>query len=117
MGFRITVGTIRPEAISVLFNGRAIEAYPGETLAAALIANGIRGFRRDLHDRLRGPYCNMGTCFECVVEIRETGALPHSASAPAAQGAWRTVRACLTSVHAGLEARSREDCGLAERSA
>jgi hypothetical protein len=43
----------------------------------------------------------MGTCFECVVQVRarvNVGA--------GHQGEWRLTRACLTSVSAGLEVRS-----------
>jgi len=110
MGFRVNSGTTRPEPITFKFNGAAIEAYPGETVAAALIASDIRAFRRDLGGRLRGPYCNMGTCFDCVLEMRaEEPAGAESARHP--EGFWRTVRACLTQVRVGLEVRSREAPG------
>lgn len=115
-GFRVDSGTIRPQLITFTFNGAAIEAYPGETVAAALIAGGIRGFRRDLHGALRGPYCNMGTCFECVLEVRE-GAPAGPEPARAADFAWRTVRACLTQVREGLEVRSRAAPGIKDLSA
>ncbi len=93
MGFRVNSGTFRPQPITFSFDGVAITAHPGETLAAALIAADIRGFRRDVRGGLRGPYCNMGTCFECVLEVRSGSS-------------WRTVRGCLTPVAAGLEVRS-----------
>ena len=107
MGFRIRSGTVRPQPVTFTFDGVALEAYPGETLAAALIANDVRGFRRDLRGELRGPYCNMGTCFECVLEVRDRAAAGSSAA-----GAWYTVRACLKCVQAGLEARSRRTPGI-----
>jgi hypothetical protein len=69
-----------------------VEAFLGETVAAALIASGYRTFRYDGLHQSRGPYCNMGTCFECVLEARTTTG-------------WRVVRACLTPVTAGLEVR------------
>ncbi|HEV7135289.1 MAG TPA: (2Fe-2S)-binding protein [Steroidobacteraceae bacterium] len=103
MGSRVTLHTRRPEPIDFTFDGATLPAYPGETLAAALIANNISGFRRDLHGRLRGPYCNMGTCFECMLEVR-TG------------DSWRAVRACLTPVAAGMTARSRSSIDAAGRS-
>ena len=112
MGFRVRSGTARPPPITFTFDGVPIEAYPGETLAAALIANDVRGFRRDLRGELRGPYCNMGTCFECVLEVRDRAATGSSAA-----GAWYTVRACLTRVQAGLEARSRKTPGIRDLSA
>ncbi len=103
MGSRVNLDTRRPEPVEFTFDGATLAAYPGETLAAALIASNISGFRRDLHGRLRGPYCNMGTCFECVLEVR-------------AGESWRAVRACLTPVAAGMMARSRPSVDVAGRS-
>lgn len=78
-----------------------MQAYRGETIAAALIADGRRRFRIDSLRQSRGPYCNMGTCFECVVQIRA-----HIGVIANEQGAWRLTRACLTRVSDGLEVRS-----------
>ena len=80
-----------------------MQAYRGETIAAALIADGRRRFRVDSSQRSRGPFCNMGTCFECVVQVRA----PVRAVADT-QGVWRLARACLTRVSDGLEVRSIE---------
>ena len=90
---RVREGTRRGEPCDFEFDGTAVTAYSGETVAAALLAMGQRTFRHDTHDRPRGPYCNMGTCFECVVEVLEGSA-------------WRTVRACLFPVAKGLKVRS-----------
>ena len=112
MGFRIDSGTRRPPPIGFTFDGRTIAAHPGETLAAALIAANIRGFRRDLNGGWRGPYCNMGTCFECVLEVqvrtRTEEGMPEER--------WRSVRACLTPVAPGLVVRSRSLAGAREES-
>jgi len=113
MGFRVNSGTVRPEPVTFLHDAAAIPGYPGETVAAALIAANIRGFRRDLRGRLRGPYCNMGTCFECVLEVRTDSA---SGAAQDDGGSWRTVRACLTPIRAGLETRSPKSPGLEDPS-
>lgn len=83
-----------------------MRGYPGETIGAALLASGVRGFRRDSRGALRGPYCNMGTCFECLVEVREASGLDSDAEGGAG-GSWRLVRACLTAVSADLHVRSR----------
>jgi D-hydroxyproline dehydrogenase subunit gamma len=106
MGSRINLHTTRPDPVTFTFDGATIAAYPGETIAAALIASNVRGFRRDLHGRLRGPYCNMGTCFECLLEVRAAEAPPPGPPGETRE-LWRTVRACLTPVGAGLAARSR----------
>jgi hypothetical protein len=111
MGFRIVSGTSRPQPVSFIFDGVAIEAYPGESVAAALIASDVRGFRRDRGGRLRGPYCNMGTCFECVVEARAPARV-EEAQLRASPVPWRSVRACLLRVEAGLEVRSRKAPGI-----
>jgi len=52
------------------FEGRTILASPHDSVAAALLAAGIIEFRRsEAGDELRGPYCMIGNCFECLVEI------------------------------------------------
>lgn len=104
MGFRIIQGTVRPGAVTFTFDGVTISAYAGETVAAALLASDVRCFRRDTHDRPRAPYCNMGTCFECMVDVlTPAGAGGNEIAA----GSWRSVRACLTVVYERLEVRSR----------
>lgn len=115
MGSRVSADTARPTPFTFTFDGVTIAAYPGETIAAALIASHIGGFRRDLHGRLRGPYCNMGTCFECLLEVRAGGAQPAGSPGEAGES-WRTVRACLTAVTAGLAARSRPSTEASGRS-
>ncbi len=61
-------------------------AFAGETLAAALLASGIRGFGRNPADgSSRGLFCAMGACQECVVNV--DGSL---------------VEACRTSVRDGM---------------
>jgi sarcosine oxidase subunit alpha len=102
---------MRPQPIVFIFDGTAIEAYPGETVAAALIASGIHDFRRDMCAEPRGPYCNMGTCFECVLEVRDPDAVGEVQNGDAADR-WHTVRGCLMRVRAGLEVRSIRTPGI-----
>jgi len=106
MGHRIDTGTTRPAMINFRFDGASISAFPGETVAAALIASSIRRLRVDLHGRPRGPYCNMGSCFECLIEVKTDEGQPESPSETAVES-WRTARACLTAVTPDLVARSR----------
>ncbi len=57
-----------PFDISV--NGKSIPAYPGETVAGALLAAGINIFRKTYEgDRGRGQFCGMGVCYDCLVDI------------------------------------------------
>jgi predicted molibdopterin-dependent oxidoreductase YjgC len=52
------------------FDGRPIAAEPGQSVAAALWAAGIRSWRRTRHgDEPRGLFCGIGVCFDCLVVI------------------------------------------------
>lgn len=68
--FRRTVHWKGSERISFYFEGRELRAQETDSVAAALLANGIADFRTTaITGEARGPYCMMGTCFECLVEI------------------------------------------------
>ncbi|MBL6456384.1 FAD-dependent oxidoreductase [Belnapia sp. T6] len=68
---RLTHPDIRPVAapIRISFDGRALEALPGETLAATLSAAGILAYRETPSGAPRGLYCGMGACFDCLVTV------------------------------------------------
>jgi predicted molibdopterin-dependent oxidoreductase YjgC len=69
-GQRITEGIRRGERIEIEVDGDRIEAFVGETIAAALIAAGRGTFRRtDRTHAPRGLYCGIGVCFECLVGV------------------------------------------------
>ena len=51
------------------FDDEAVTAFDGDNLAAALLRAGKVKFRTAAEDDPRGPYCMMGVCFECLVEI------------------------------------------------
>lgn len=60
----------RPTPTTILVDGAAVAAIPGESVAAALLAAGIIVFRHSPRDGTpRGPFCFMGVCQECVVTI------------------------------------------------
>jgi len=60
----------RGEAVTIRVDGRALAAYAGETVAAALWAAGIRTLRHSAKTGGgRGIYCGMGVCFGCRVTI------------------------------------------------
>ncbi len=49
-------------------------AREGETVAAALLASGMGVFRETaVSGAARGPWCMMGVCFDCLVEIDGVG--------------------------------------------
>jgi hypothetical protein len=83
---RYRAGIELPERVDLVVDGRPVPAYPGESLAAALFAAGIRATRRTASGALRGPYCNMGVCFECLVTVDGVPA----------------VRSCTVPVRSGL---------------
>jgi predicted molibdopterin-dependent oxidoreductase YjgC len=83
---RIEKGVRRPAPVEIEVDGEIVAAVPGESLASALLASGRRAFRRtERRGALRGPYCNMGVCFECVVDV---DGMP--------------AQACMTAVRAGM---------------
>ena len=62
----------KTDPIELNYEGQSIYAQPGETLAAALLAAGINEFcATPEKGSERGPFCMMGTCFDCLVVIDE----------------------------------------------
>src|SRR5690606_39049832 len=59
-----------PPTVSVFLNDTPL-ALPADTsLAAGLLAAGVTRFRNaTVSGAARAPYCMMGVCFECLVEI------------------------------------------------
>ncbi|WP_263141010.1 FAD-dependent oxidoreductase [Pseudomonas sp. RIT-PI-AD] len=57
------------DRIPITFEGQVLYARRGESLAAALIAGGVRHFRETRNGACRGLFCGMGVCQECLVEI------------------------------------------------
>ncbi len=52
------------------FEGQPLLAYAGDTVAAALLAGNHWNFRTTpVTGAIRGPFCMMGVCFDCLVEI------------------------------------------------
>lgn len=59
----------RRQRIAISFDETPLEAYPGETLATALMAAGVHAFRHTRTGAPRMPFCNMGGCFDCAVTV------------------------------------------------
>lgn len=56
--------------LSFSFEGAPLTARAGDTVAAALLAAGVSRFRdTPASGAPRGPWCMMGVCFDCLVEI------------------------------------------------
>jgi len=65
---RLHDGEGKPLTFTV--DGRSATARAGDTVAAALLANGVEVCRTTpVSGAPRAPYCMMGVCFECLVEI------------------------------------------------
>ena len=57
-------------AVPITIDGAPFDARAGDTVAAALLAAGVTTFRTtSVSGAPRGPYCLMGTCFDCLVDI------------------------------------------------
>lgn len=78
--------------VPVIFDGTALELPEGANLAAALLAAGVAVFRQSpVSGAPRAPFCMMGACFDCLVEIDGV-----------------VQQACMIDVTAGLEIRMPE---------
>ncbi|PLZ01939.1 hypothetical protein CY652_12955 [Burkholderia sp. WAC0059] len=78
--------------VTIRFDGKPLTVPAGMSVSAALLANGARSTRTSaVSGAPRAPYCMMGVCFECLVEID---------GVPNRQG-------CLTSVRDGMEVRTQ----------
>jgi hypothetical protein len=52
------------------FDGKPVVAAPGQTVAAALWAAGVRSWRTTRGTGApRGLFCGIGVCFDCLVTI------------------------------------------------
>jgi predicted molibdopterin-dependent oxidoreductase YjgC len=62
------------QAVTLRIDGRSIGARTGDSVAAALLAAGIVTCRTTpVGEAPRAPYCMMGVCFDCLVEIDGMG--------------------------------------------
>jgi D-hydroxyproline dehydrogenase subunit gamma len=85
----------RPErgTIVFLFQGREIRAHIGDSIAAALLAEGVLATRTTpVGGAPRGPFCMMGACFDCLAEVDGVGG----------------VQTCLVPVRAGMRVTRQE---------
>jgi D-hydroxyproline dehydrogenase subunit gamma len=83
--------------IQIQVDGKPIEAYEGETIAAALLASGIRIFHLSRKRKEpRGLFCGMGVCYECLVTVDGIN----------------DIRACLTPVIEGMQVETCRESEL-----
>ena len=53
------------DTFEIEVDGRTILARNGQTIAEALLANGVRVLRTTRKHAPRGVYCGVGICYEC----------------------------------------------------
>jgi predicted molibdopterin-dependent oxidoreductase YjgC len=93
---RVRRGVTRGEPFCFTLDEQPIEAFPGETIAAALLATGIRTLRRtEKMNAPRGVFCGMGVCFDCLIIV---DGRPH-------------LRACLTEAKPGMRVTTQDEAG------
>lgn len=62
------------DTVEFLLDGTPLQACVGDTIAAAILASDMPVTRQSLvAGSSRAPYCMMGVCFECLVEIDGVG--------------------------------------------
>jgi hypothetical protein len=66
--YRRDRGKAGVESIRFTFDGEVLEGRRGESLAAALVAAGITGFRATAGGEARSLFCGMGVCQDCLVD-------------------------------------------------
>ena len=82
------------------FDGRPVPFRQGQTVGAALWADGVRSWRRTRFEgRPRGLFCGIGVCFDCLVEV---DGRPDQ-------------RACLVPARPGSLVRTQEGAGRADQ--
>lgn len=87
----------RGKPVNITVDGKPIEAFQGETVAAAMLAAGIRTFNKShKHKQPRSLYCGMGVCYECLVTINGVHA----------------QRACVTQVEEGMVIETERELEL-----
>jgi D-hydroxyproline dehydrogenase subunit gamma len=93
---RVGEGVARGAPFVLTVDGEAIEAYPGETVATALLAAGRRTARRTAHRGApRGVFCAIGVCHDCRMIVDGEA----------------NVRTCLLPARAGMIVETQQAFG------
>lgn len=56
-------------SVTLLLDGTPCTVVAGTTVAAALAQRAFPGTRRSVSGEIRAPFCGMGMCHECRVDI------------------------------------------------
>ncbi len=88
-------GVERGDPVRITVDGSPVSTYLGESVAAALMADGELALRTTAGGEPRGLFCGMGVCFDCLVVV---DGVPGT-------------RACITWVRDGMEVRRQRGPG------
>lgn len=93
---RLPLEAQEPRRVRIHVDDAIVEAREGETVGAALMAEGVRVLRQTARrGDARGLFCGMGVCFDCLMEI---DGRPN-------------VQACLVPVADGMRVRTQQGPG------
>lgn len=85
---------INAKGVALTIEGNKITAPAGSSVAAAMLTAGFDHFRTTpVSGERRAPFCMMGTCFDCLVEI---DGIPNQ-------------QACQTTVRQGMNVKLQHD--------
>lgn len=87
--FRPLDGLPPAPTVALYVDGVTVEVAQGRTLAIALLEAGYHATRRNHRGEPCAPYCLMGVCFECLVQVDGQD----------------NVQACLVRAEAGMRVR------------
>ena len=67
---RMNNAIISSKTVRLTIDGKEIVASQADTVAAAMLVSGFTYTRiTSAEEKQRAPYCMMGICFDCMVEI------------------------------------------------
>jgi len=78
--------------LTIWFDGQAVSARQGDSIAVALLAAGVTTTRTTpVSGAPRGPFCMMGACFDCLAEVDGRA----------------NVQTCMTAARDGMKVRQQ----------
>jgi D-hydroxyproline dehydrogenase subunit gamma len=91
---RIEHDMVRGAPVQIQVDGERVDAFLGETVAAALLVAGRLTLRRTVRrQRPRGVFCGMGLCFDCAIVV----------------DGQPNIRACVTPVRGDMRVETIQD--------
>lgn len=85
----------RGKKVYFTYDGKKLEGYEGETIAAALHAAGVKVLSHSDRKRPRGFYCAIGNCSSCFMEVDGTS----------------NVKVCIEPLREGMDVKTQKGKG------